>query len=207
LNNAIESTTSKISVFITLRATVENIQLTIKDNGPGITENIKNQIFKRGYTTKEQGNGLGLSHAQQCIEQWNGSIEIDSDGNGTTVSIILPLKLSKPGTSSSSVVLIDDDELIHFSWTSAAQKSGINLVCYTSYKDLFVNIEQFDKSTPFYIDSDLNDELTGEQIAKKLYDLGYSELYLATGYEAEKFKNCDFLKGIQGKEPPKWRTC
>ncbi|MBC8550237.1 MAG: hypothetical protein H8D23_11390 [Candidatus Brocadiales bacterium] len=65
-------------------------------------------------------------------------------------------------------------------------------------------LEHLSKDSTFYIDSNLENDVKGEIVAKKLFDLGYRNLYLATGYEPDDFNEFTFLKGVQGKEPP-WR--
>jgi signal transduction histidine kinase len=71
-----------------------DILLTIADNGSGMSEEQISQAFDMFFTTKEvgEGTGLGLSIAHNVIENHGGRLEISSeDGEGTTVSITLPL--------------------------------------------------------------------------------------------------------------------
>ena len=51
---------------------------TIKDNGPGIPEELMKQIFVPFFTTKEQGSGIGLSIARQIMRAHGGSIRVHS---------------------------------------------------------------------------------------------------------------------------------
>ncbi|RPI68645.1 MAG: PAS domain-containing protein [Ignavibacteriales bacterium] len=70
---------------------IDNLVIEIKDNGRGIPGDIQRRIFDLYYTTKKEGNGLGLSIAQKIIAQHNGSIRLTSNVNeGTTFKIILP---------------------------------------------------------------------------------------------------------------------
>ena len=69
----------------------QNPQINIEDNGPGIPEDIIDKIFDPFFTTKEPGagTGLGLSICQRIIEQFNGSISVESTiGEGTKFSIV-----------------------------------------------------------------------------------------------------------------------
>jgi hypothetical protein len=52
-----------------------------------------------------------------------------------------------------------------------------------------------------YIDSNLGNKVRGENVAKELADLGFQELYIATGYSAENFSHVTWVKGIVGKDP------
>jgi signal transduction histidine kinase len=70
---------------------VNGLQLIVQDNGIGIDENILQQIWEVGFSTNNT-SGLGLPFAKQIIEDNEGNIEISSKvGQGTTVTIILPL--------------------------------------------------------------------------------------------------------------------
>jgi two-component system, sporulation sensor kinase E len=67
------------------------VSLKIKDNGIGMTEEIKNKLFTPFFTTKEKGTGLGLSTVKKIVQAHKGEIEIDSQlGKGTTVTVLFP---------------------------------------------------------------------------------------------------------------------
>jgi len=68
------------------------VQITISDNGEGISEENLEKIFEPFFTTKARGTGLGLAITKQIIEMHQGQISINSEiGQGTTVIILLPL--------------------------------------------------------------------------------------------------------------------
>ncbi len=69
-------------------------KVDIIDNGPGINEELKNQIFYPMITGRAEGTGLGLSIAQSLISQHNGIIECESKPGYTNFSIHLPLEQS-----------------------------------------------------------------------------------------------------------------
>lgn len=94
ITNAIDSipTTSKGEILISFRKYEDKIAISISDNGIGINENILKDVFNKNYTTKSNGNGLGLSNAKEVINFYNGNIEIVSKENiGTIVNIYLPV--------------------------------------------------------------------------------------------------------------------
>ena len=65
--------------------------IQVSDNGIGISPEQQKKIFDLYFTTKKDGNGLGLSISQKIISQHNGSISVSSIvNNGTTIKIILP---------------------------------------------------------------------------------------------------------------------
>ncbi|MFT4089500.1 MAG: ATP-binding protein [Asticcacaulis sp.] len=99
LTNAVKFTPSGGSVTISAVSTDNNVHLYIADTGIGIEaenltrlakpfEQIENQFSK----TRE-GTGLGLALTKSLIELHDGTMEVDSNvGQGTTVSIILPIR-------------------------------------------------------------------------------------------------------------------
>ncbi len=70
----------------------EYIQLTIKDNGKGISQEIRNKIFEPYFTTKGHGTGLGLPIVHGIVESYNGEIFLESEkGKGTVFKIYFPI--------------------------------------------------------------------------------------------------------------------
>jgi PAS domain S-box-containing protein len=72
------------------------ISFGIQDNGVGMTEEVRAQLFSSFFSTKgAKGTGLGLLVTRKLIEENDGVIEVDSEpGKGTTFRIKLPLKRS-----------------------------------------------------------------------------------------------------------------
>jgi PAS domain S-box-containing protein len=65
--------------------------LSVADNGPGITESMRADLFKPFRTTKQQGTGLGLAIADRIVKAHGGRIEIETHlGKGTTFTVRLP---------------------------------------------------------------------------------------------------------------------
>ncbi len=84
LNN--KSNEGQIDLFVDCSGRGEGeCTITIKDNGGGIPEDIREKIFIPFYTTKEQGSGVGLSLVRQIIQLHKAEIllEVD-DQEGTT---------------------------------------------------------------------------------------------------------------------------
>jgi len=65
----------------------------VSDNGPGISEAIREKILQPFFTTKEEGTGLGLSIAARIVEEHRGRLEFTSNPDmGTTFTIALPFR-------------------------------------------------------------------------------------------------------------------
>ena len=75
------------------------VELTVADNGPGISQNVLRNLFQPFFTTKEKGTGLGLATSKNIIEGAGGRIEVRSyEGKGSTFSIVLPATTEQIGT-------------------------------------------------------------------------------------------------------------
>ena len=70
----------------------EAIIVTIKDNGSGIPENMRSNIFTPNFTTKTSGTGLGLAMCKGIVEQSKGEIWFETkEGDGTIFYVKLPM--------------------------------------------------------------------------------------------------------------------
>jgi signal transduction histidine kinase len=70
------------------------VELTVRDNGNGIPENIRQKIFQPFFTTKPagQGTGLGLSLSYDIVKAHGGEIKVSSEGGkGSQFTVNLPI--------------------------------------------------------------------------------------------------------------------
>ena len=85
-----EDRVAQISVKQAMKS--ENIVIAISDNGLGISEEVKYNIFAPNFTTKTSGTGLGLAMCKRILEQSDGEIWFETElGVGTTFFVELPL--------------------------------------------------------------------------------------------------------------------
>lgn len=69
----------------------KSLKIEVADTGVGIPKNKQNNIFKSGFSTKEDGKGLGLWFSKAIVEQHQGKISfVSKEGVGTTFTIVLP---------------------------------------------------------------------------------------------------------------------
>ncbi len=100
IKNSIESIQEKAlkngdfnkKINIEIKRINNYIAINIIDNGIGFSNNIKKEIIRPYYTTKEKGSGLGLSIVNKIINDHNGSIEFKSSSTETNIIINLPVK-------------------------------------------------------------------------------------------------------------------
>ena len=100
INNAFEALVDAQTNNPTLLINIKNIDsgvlVTITDNGPGITQNVLDNLLASCYSTKEYGLGLGLSICRKIIEGHGGCFKIEKNtvGEGTVCSFRLPMQTS-----------------------------------------------------------------------------------------------------------------
>jgi two-component system NtrC family sensor kinase len=102
ITNAIQAIKSKEnigeeSIVISTRTVNENMEISIKDSGIGMTEDVRHKIFDPFFTTKEvgEGTGLGMSITFKIIEKHQGKIAVVSaPGCGTEITISIPYQQS-----------------------------------------------------------------------------------------------------------------
>jgi signal transduction histidine kinase len=71
-----------------------SVRIRVRDNGPGIPDDVMSKIFEPFFTTKkeQQRTGLGLAVARSIVEQHGGEIQVQSHiGEGTDFLVSLPV--------------------------------------------------------------------------------------------------------------------
>uniref|UniRef100_UPI004047102C sensor histidine kinase n=1 Tax=Roseivirga sp. TaxID=1964215 RepID=UPI004047102C len=80
-----ENGTVKVQLF----RNQEEVCVSIRDNGSGITDEAKEKIFMPFFSTKNRGSGIGLSLSKQIMQLHGGDIQLETElGNGSTFNMI-----------------------------------------------------------------------------------------------------------------------
>lgn len=66
--------------------------VSVIDNGPGVPEGLRDKVFHPLVTGRASGTGLGLSLAQEFVQQHGGVIDFESSAGRTEFRLILPLE-------------------------------------------------------------------------------------------------------------------
>jgi signal transduction histidine kinase len=98
LENSILYTNEKGKIEVKISQNEDKVLISIHDNGIGIPENEKKNIFTKFFRATNaikqyaNGNGLGLAIIKNIIQQHGGKIDFESEeGKGTTFNILLPI--------------------------------------------------------------------------------------------------------------------
>ncbi|MCX7044748.1 MAG: response regulator [Candidatus Sumerlaeota bacterium] len=118
------------------------ICLSVKDNGMGMTPEVKERIFEPFFTTKElgKGTGLGLSMVYGIVKQHEGLINVESaPGQGAQFHIYLPVSTHSDNASLSvqavkakggheTILIAEDDDLV--------REMAVRILTETGYRTL-----------------------------------------------------------------------
>lgn len=95
LKNSLEAKkdTIPLEVVIKVKEYKNSVKVDITDNGIGMNKETLDNMHKIFYTTKTNGNGLGVILSSEIIDLHKGKVKyLSTEGVGTTVSISLPIK-------------------------------------------------------------------------------------------------------------------
>jgi sensor histidine kinase regulating citrate/malate metabolism len=90
-------------VWLTLRSDRADVVVEVRDNGPGVPEEVRDSIFVRGFSTKgdvAEGRGIGLALVQLICGQRGGSVMTSREGDETVFRVALPSSRTVAGSAS-----------------------------------------------------------------------------------------------------------
>jgi signal transduction histidine kinase len=95
IDNAIDAMEENGSGILEIRTQQEGLFVCVyvKDNGPGIPQEVQSQVFDPFFTTKDmgKGTGLGLDVATRIIRQHNGTVKLTSEPGNTEFTVCFPI--------------------------------------------------------------------------------------------------------------------
>jgi PAS domain S-box-containing protein len=93
IKNGIEAMPNGGDLWVCTNVKDDKVEISIKDTGVGIPQEKLAKLGEPFFTTKEDGNGLGLMVSFKIIESHNGHIYVESEvDKGTTFNIVLPAR-------------------------------------------------------------------------------------------------------------------
>jgi len=118
------------------------VKIIVTDTGIGILPENLSKIFDPYFTTKSDGNGLGLTSTFSIIKRHDGYISVESEpGKGTTFYIYLPIserheeepekkkETSFKGKAKGKVLFMDDDEAVNATARKMLEHLGFSVEC------------------------------------------------------------------------------
>ncbi|MDD5139701.1 MAG: HAMP domain-containing sensor histidine kinase [Verrucomicrobiales bacterium] len=94
LQNAREALGDKGNIFVIADCHRDySVEISVRDDGPGIPPDKIGRVFEAYYTTKEKGTGLGLAIVKHNVELYGGIVRVESElGKGAKFTVIFPAK-------------------------------------------------------------------------------------------------------------------
>ena len=192
------------------------VQITVSDNGSGMSPETLERVFEPFFTTKPvgQGTGLGLSQISGFARQSGGDVAIASVlGEGTTVSIYLPRHvgevraaqpavkkaLPKAAVDTGTILVVEDDPRVRAATGTALAELGYPAILCGSGPEAIAALETRN-DIGLVITDVVMPGMTGPELARTIRaqhpDIG---LLFVTGYvgeagEAESFKGSEVLR-------------
>ena len=96
LKNAMEAlepeSDRNVELSVSHEAQTDAIVFTIRDHGPGMSDEVKAMLFDAFFTTKKTGMGIGLNICRTIVENHHGRLLVsDTEGGGTTFTVRIPV--------------------------------------------------------------------------------------------------------------------
>jgi signal transduction histidine kinase len=83
--------TDGTGIAIDARRTAHEVEIQVRDHGPGVPDEMKDRIFEPYVTTRKGGTGLGLALVRQTVHAHGGRVTVaDAPGGGALFTITLP---------------------------------------------------------------------------------------------------------------------
>lgn len=211
INNSVESITESGSIIVRLLKDQNYCLIQVRDSGCGISDEILNKINQGQISTnKENGSGLGLSHAFKKVSEWNGEIRLDSEENiGTTISLQIPISDKYPvwfksnlSLPKNAVLCILDDELqVHQLWKNRFDLVGIGcslLKFFFTAEDMMNYINKIENVEIFcFIDYELGSDLSNGLAIIEKHNLIKNSTLVTNRYDDSKVQNKCVELGIK----------
>ena len=158
------------------------VVIEIKDDGPGIEENIQHKVFDPFFTTKGvgEGTGLGLSVVHGIVKQHDGAVILsNADEKGACFSILLPrlehkdIKITTSEatelpTGNEKILLVDDEKALLDVLNRIISNLGYDV---EAYHDSTLALEAFTRKTDYFdllITDQVMPDLTGTQLVNEV---------------------------------------
>jgi signal transduction histidine kinase len=106
IRNAVAAAGPEGRVILEARAEAGRIKIEIRDNGPGVPEELRARIFDPFFTTRQQGTGLGLAFVREIVREHGDDVQIErGPEGGACFRFYLPVwsAVSSPGPAAVSV--------------------------------------------------------------------------------------------------------
>jgi two-component system, cell cycle sensor histidine kinase and response regulator CckA len=161
----------------------DGVTLLVRDDGSGMSDEVKSHLFEPFFTTKAKGKGtgLGLSIVYGIVKQSGGSIDVESEvGKGTTFRIHLPAvrELESPTTAGSvepatpkgseTILLVEDETALRNLVATVLRSRGYQVIEAASGEDAMETYSRSPRSIDLLVTDMIMPGMNGRMLAEKL---------------------------------------
>ncbi len=174
------------------------VRVVVRDNGPGIPDQVRARMFDPYFTTKgqDQGSGIGLAIVDGIVRDHGGFLQVRSqEGEGATFTIFLPpapmakrtlaAESSSTGGGTGRVLLVDDDEIVGWATQRFLQRAGYEVELCSSP---CIALEQFREDVTRFdilVTDQAMPEMPGMELARRMRRLVPIPVVLCSGMLTE----------------------
>ncbi|NWF36488.1 response regulator [Mariprofundus sp. KV] len=173
------------------------VHIQLRDNGCGISKEIRSKIFEPFFTTHEvgKGTGLGLPMVYGYIRQLGGSLEVDSQPDcGATFHIYLPRVIAPPKATQhadsllkgngETILIIDDEQIFRESTCEVLQRMGYKTLDADNGKNGIEIYKQYKDEIRLVFMDILMPGITGIQASRQIRAINPTiPIIFLTGYD------------------------
>jgi len=174
----------------------EYVVLSVRDNGIGMTDNVKERIFEPFFTTREvgAGTGMGLAVLHGIVTAHNGVIDVSSEpGKGSVFKVYFPKikvreniennHVTSLPTGSETIIFADDEEDIVKMHTRMLEYLGYTVIPAASGEQVLSYLENHLQEVDLIITDQTMPKMTGLELAKKIHAIRKDlPIILCSGY-------------------------
>ena len=212
-----ENISTASSVDITLLKDGNYVKMSIRDSGVGIPANVLDKIFDPYFSTKQQGNGLGLAITHSIVSKHGGHISVQSTpGVGTTFTVYLraadssavPFKEAEEAgltTKKAKIMVMDDEEQVRDITQAMLVQMGHKVLLAKDGMEAVLNYKKaIDKGTPIdliIMDLTIPGGMGGKEAVQKILAIDpAAKVIVSSGYSNDpvmaNFKDYGFCSAI-----------
>jgi len=205
VDNAIQACDHDRRITIKLSYEKEFVEISIQDSGQGISKELLPRIGEKGLSFRSShqpvGTGRGVYSAKKTLEEIGGGIQFSSlTGIGTTVLLRIPVTAVQ-SFENLDFIFIENEEMHRLTWKIWAKRKGYGLQTFPSADEFLLRANGISKSTPIFVDFNLDNDKTAKSYLPEMHRLGFSQILLVTSHQDLRPEDFVGIKGILGKDP------
>ncbi len=155
------------TLFVDIQHSPGGVSMEVHDGGVGIPPDDLPRVFDPFFSTKEEGNGLGLSVSYGIVQAHGGDMTVRSvAGEGTTFTVRLPVAAAVEAGGQRTVLLVDDDPAVADTLASMLAREGLTVQRVATGEDALAAVAR-DTFDAVFLDVRLPD-ISGQEVYARL---------------------------------------